>query len=78
MDIVPFLFVQDAESVKHMELSAAIWIDPLKILQPWPEEESRLKVRLDYFNCQFVNTFSVRVISGITNFFFWRRFGYAF
>jgi len=27
-----------------MELSATIWIDPIAILQPWPEEENRLHV----------------------------------
>lgn len=44
VDIVPFLFGQDLRNLKHMELSAAIWISPLKIMQPWPLEENRLKV----------------------------------
>jgi len=27
-----------------MELTATVWIDPVAIMQPWPEEENRLLV----------------------------------
>jgi len=44
VDIVPYLFDQEFNNLKHMELSATMWIDPIAILQPWPEEENRLHV----------------------------------
>jgi len=41
--------VQDLYNLKHMELTSAIWIDPLKLLQPWPEEQNRLEVTIRPF-----------------------------
>lgn len=32
-----------------MELTSALWIDPLKLLQPWPDEQSRLGVTIRPF-----------------------------
>ena len=44
VDIVPYMFDQDLNNLKHMEFTSTVWIDPLALMQPWPEEESRLKV----------------------------------
>ena len=49
MDVVPYAFDQDLENVKHMEISNAVWIDPITLMQPWPDEESRLKVTIRPF-----------------------------
>ncbi len=46
---MPYAFDQDLENLKHMALSNAISIGPITLLQPWPEEESRLKVTLRPF-----------------------------
>ena len=44
VDIVPYLFSQEVNDLKHMELTMTVWIDPVAIMQPWPEEENRLHV----------------------------------
>lgn len=49
MDFVPFPFDQTLDSLKYMVLTTAIWIDPVALLQPWSEEESRLKVTVRPF-----------------------------
>ena len=49
VDLIPFPFVQDFYNLKHMELTSAVWIDPLKLLQPWPEEQNRLGVTIRPF-----------------------------
>ena len=49
VDIVPYMFDQDLNNLKHMELTSTVWIDPLALMQPWPEEESRLKVAIRPF-----------------------------
>ena len=49
MDMVPFTFGQDLGNLKHMEIAVPLWISPLKIMQPWPEEQSRLKVTIRPF-----------------------------
>ena len=45
--------VQDFDNLKHMEIVPAIRIDPLKLLQPWPEEQSRLEMTTRPFNQKF-------------------------
>ena len=52
VDVIPFLMVQDFDSLKHMEISAVIWIDPVKLLQPWPDEQSRLEVTIRPFQSE--------------------------
>ena len=47
--MVFYLFKQVFENLEHMELTCAIWIDPVTLMQPWPEEESRLKVTVRPF-----------------------------
>ncbi len=49
VDLIMFLFEQDLYNLKHMELTSAIWIDPLKLLQPWPNEQNRLEVTIRPF-----------------------------
>ena len=49
MDIVPFTFGQSLENLKHMEIASALWISPIKIMEPWPDEQSRLKVTIRPF-----------------------------
>ncbi len=48
--------------MKHMEISNAVWIDPLTLMQPWPEEESRLKVTIRPFELPVFKLFSVNQI----------------
>lgn len=49
VDAVPYTFDQDLENLEHMELSNAVWISPVTFMQPWPQEESRLKVTIRPF-----------------------------
>jgi len=49
VDLVPYTFDQTLDNLKHMALTTALWIDPIALLQPWPEEESRLKVTVRPF-----------------------------
>jgi len=44
VDIVPFMFYQEETNLKHMQLTTTIWIDPVAVMQPWPEEENRIHV----------------------------------
>jgi len=55
VDIVPYLFDQDLEHLKHMELVSTIWIDPMAIMQSYPEEESRLTVAIRPFQLLVCN-----------------------
>ncbi len=57
VDLIPFTMVQDFDNLKHMEIVPAIWIDPLKLLQPWPEEQSRLEVTTRPFQPKVCITF---------------------
>jgi len=43
------LFDQDLNNIQHMQLTSTIWIDPYAIMQPFPEEESRLDVAIRPF-----------------------------
>jgi len=38
-----------------MELTATVWIDPLAIMQPWPDEENRLQVAIKPFQLMVSN-----------------------
>jgi len=49
VDIVPYMFDQDINHLKHMELVSTIWIDPMAIMQIYPEEEGRLSVAIRPF-----------------------------
>ncbi len=49
VDVVPYMFDKDLNNLKHMELTLTVWIDPQALMQPWPEEESRLKVTISPF-----------------------------
>lgn len=49
VDFVPYPFDQESDILKHMALSNAVWIGPTILMQPWPEEESRLKVTIRPF-----------------------------
>lgn len=63
-----------------MELSTAVWIDPLKLMQIWPVEESRLKVMTRPFELNV----SVKILFiAILTFqhyscYYFERFGSAF
>lgn len=79
VDIVPFTFGQDLENLKHMEIAVPLWISPLKIMQPWPEEQSRLKVTIRPFQLPVCFNNHMLIIH-LVNFHidFWERFGYVF
>jgi len=49
VDIVPYMFDQDLINLQHMQLISTMWIDPYAMLQPFPEEESRLDVAIRPF-----------------------------
>ena len=43
--MIPFMFEMSHESAEHMQLMLyPMYISGVSILQPWPAEESRLKV----------------------------------
>jgi len=56
---------QDFDSLKHMEIAAAIWISPLKLLQPWPDEQSRLEVTTRPFQSTVCITFYIIIFTCI-------------
>lgn len=49
VDIIPYVFYQELSNLKHMELTATVWIDPVAIIQPWSDEENRLHVTIKPF-----------------------------
>jgi len=49
VDVVPFLFDQELNTLKHMELATTVWIEPLALMQPYPEEKNRLYVAIQPF-----------------------------
>jgi len=38
-----------------MELTTTVWIDPVAIMQPWPEEENRLPVATRPFQLMVID-----------------------
>jgi len=48
------MFYQEESNLKRMELTTTIWIDPVAILQPWPEEENRLHVATRPFQLKVI------------------------
>jgi len=60
VDIIPYVFYQELNNLKHMELTTTVWIDPLAIMQPYPEEKNRLHVPIKPF--QFMVNQSIQYI----------------
>lgn len=77
VDMIPYTFDQTLENMKHMALTNALWIDPSTILQPWPEEESRLKVTIRpfelpvCFKCNYLIKHNFNICLN-------KRYGFAF
>ncbi len=55
VDIVPLMFYQEETNLKHMQLTTTIWIDPVAVMQPWPEEENRLPVATRPFQLMVID-----------------------
>lgn len=75
--MIPYTFDQTFENMKHMAITNAIWIDPSTILQPWPEEESRLKVTIRPFQLPVRFKFNCLIKQNIL-YLFTKRYGFAF
>ena len=60
VDIIPYVFYQELNNLKHMELTTTVWIDPLAIMQPYPEQQNRLHVPIKPF--QFMVNQSIQNI----------------
>jgi len=65
-DLVPYVFYQELNNLKHMELTATVWIDPEAIMQPWPEEENRLRVAIKPFQLMVKNYLN-KLLGGINS-----------
>jgi len=61
-----------------MEITNALWIDPNTILQPWPEEENRLKVTIRPFELPVCLKLTYSIVYMNLNIYFKKRFGFAF
>jgi len=44
VDLVAFAFDQVSFHLTHMEVAPILWIESMGMIQPWPEEQSRLLV----------------------------------
>jgi len=54
-------------------------ISPLKMMQPWPEEQSRLKVTIRPFQLHFFQNSPMLIIHSVSfRIDFWKMFGYVF
>jgi len=63
--MVFYPFKQVFENLEHMELTSAIWIDPVTLMQPWAEEENRLKVTVRPFQLPVLFDFITYVMKYI-------------
>jgi len=58
-----------------MELTATVWIEPVAIMQPWPEEENRLLVATRPFQLMVIGKlFYSYTYLNIDFFFLWLSF----
>lgn len=62
---MPYTFEMILENVKHMELSFPFYVDQVTLLQPWPAEESRLKVTIRPFD-YIVNSLFYKLNDNVT------------
>ena len=49
VDLVAFAFDQVSFHLTHMEVAPILWIESMGMIQPWPEEQSRLLVTIRPF-----------------------------
>lgn len=64
VDIVSYLLDQELNNLKHIELTATIWIDPLVIFQPWHEEENHLHAATRPFQLTVCRiTYKVKILN---------------